>query len=78
MYLFGDTTFSRIKHRWDGDYIEDFTPHWYDCFRKFTVKAGQVHWFTVSELPLLFINISTFKRGYKPKSAAVDFKLLHK
>lgn len=82
MYLFGDTEFFRIvekmhdfvfgKHM--GVRSESFKPKWYHVFRKFTIDYGVVHWFKVSKLPLIFINIATFKDGHKPVSAAVDFK----
>lgn len=73
MYLFGKTVFYR-KHETYPDVNEVYKPKWYHVFRTFTVKAGTIHWFTVSSLPLVFINFSKFKKGYKAKSAAIDFK----
>lgn len=69
MYLFGKTTISRIT----SQTVEWFTPKWYHIFRKFTVRKGQIHWFTVSSLPLVFINFATFIDGKRPVSAAIDF-----
>lgn len=70
MYLFGKTTF----FRYTNSKVESFKPRWYHVFRKFTVKAGVTHWFTASNVPLVFINFSTFKDGFTPKSAALDYK----
>lgn len=72
MYVFGMTTFYRIS-----DTLESFRPRWKHIFRSFSVKAGQVHWFTVSSLPLIFINFATFIDGKKPTSAAIDFHTTH-
>lgn len=74
MYLFGRTTFSRINSD-DVNclYTEMHTPSWYNMFRKFTVKPKQLHWFTVSSLPLIFINFAMFIDGKRPVSAAIDF-----
>lgn len=74
MYVFGRTTFSRhgvISN--PAGYTESFTPRWKHVFRMFTVKAGQRHWFSVSNLPLIFINFATFVDGKTPTSAATDF-----
>lgn len=70
MYLFGKTTFYRDK----GISTECFKPKWYHIFRTFSVKPGQLHSFSVSNCPLIFINISKFLQGHKPMSASVDFK----
>ena len=70
MFVFGSTTFFRQV---DGQ-TQSFTPKWYHVGRRFTVSAGTVHWFTVSKWPLVFINFSRFKDGYKPVSAAIDFQ----
>lgn len=72
MYLFGSTTFFRVDSNMG---LQSYRPKWYHLFRTFTVKAGTVHWFTVSSLPLVFVNISKFKDGATAKSAAQDFKL---
>lgn len=58
-----------------GD-LQHFTPRWFHFGQYFNVRAGVVHSFRVSNWPLLFINISMFKKGFKAKSAAVDFKPL--
>lgn len=72
MYVFGKTTFFREKKSLFPT-TEAFAPKWYNVFRRFTVNAGQVHSFSVSSLPLIFINFATFLDGKKPTSAAVDF-----
>lgn len=67
IYLFGRTKFFRkIDNK-----TESATPT--KPFTPFTVPAGCLHWFTVSSLPLIFINKATFLEGFKPKSAAIDF-----
>lgn len=68
-YLFGNSHFFRKS---PSGTTEVAVPH--IPFKHFTVKAGWSHWFTVSRLPLIFINKATFKREFKPKSASVDFK----
>lgn len=74
MYLFGKTSFSRINvDNVNHIFTETFTPKWYHMFRKFTVKAGQLHYFSVSSLPLIFVNFATFIDGKIPVSAAIDF-----
>lgn len=82
MYLFGKTIFHReakdvfMKGKpLETTYVrvESYSPKWYHMFRKFTVSAGQVHWFTVSSFPLVFINFATFIDGKRPVSAATDF-----
>lgn len=74
MYIFGKTTFHREADLGKGGFwYENFTPKWYHMFRSFTVRAGVVHWFTVSNWPLIFINFSCFIKG-NPRSASVDFK----
>lgn len=86
MYLFGKTEFWRTKIEYsdvfkskDGtihEHVkenEGFKPRWYHMFKSFTVKAGQIHWFTVSTMPLVFINFATFLNGKEPTSAAIDF-----
>lgn len=76
MYLCGKTVFFKDK---GGDPIvvipERFKPRWYHIFRKFTVKAGTVHWFSTTNTPLIFINFSKFLPGNKPRSAAKDFNI---
>lgn len=73
MYLFGKTTFYRLPW-WARDESKDsFTPKWYHIFRTFTVQPHLIHWFKVSNWPLIFINFATFIDGKKPTSAAIDF-----
>lgn len=70
MYIFGKTVFYKDSY----SSTRAFKPKWYHMFQTFSVPAGTAHWFTVSNIPLLFINFSTFKQGFKAKSAAIDFK----
>lgn len=70
VYLLGKTTFFRLV----GDDLQSFSPRWFHAGRAFNVHAGILHSFTVSNWPLVFINISRFKKGCKAKSAALDFK----
>lgn len=69
VYLFGKTTFFRVI---DGK-TQSFTPSFWNIGRRFTIPAGTLHYFTVSNLPLVFINIAKFRNGHTPKSAAIDF-----
>jgi hypothetical protein len=48
--------------------------------KKLSVPIGVTHWFYVvsSFFPLFAINISQFKKGMKPVSAAEDFQLTDK
>lgn len=79
MYLFGKTTFYRVRQSMIPiEYnpcrsVQGFEPSWKHIFRRFTVLPGQCHWFTVSTLPLIFINFATFIDGKEPVSASVDF-----
>jgi len=83
MYIFGRTTFWRhgkdtakyIKHNnpFVATTYESFSPKWYHIFRKFTVLPKQVHWFKVSNRPLIFVNFARFLDGHKPTSASIDF-----
>lgn len=82
MYLFGKTTFHRVKDEVTGagtffethyPLVESFTPRWYHIFTRFTVRCAQVHWFSVSYLPLIFVNFAIFIDGKEPTSAAIDF-----
>lgn len=44
-------------------------------FRRHTVPMGWVHWFTVGlRLPLIFVNVSRWRKGVTPTSAAHDFQ----
>jgi len=42
-------------------------------FKTFSIPAGTVHWFSVSNKPLWFLNYAKWKPGYNPTSAAIDF-----
>jgi len=56
-------------------FSESHKLHWLRDFgRRFTIKAGTVHWFNVSKWPLIFINFEWWKKGIKPTSASIDFK----
>lgn len=75
MYLFGSTVFWRGSSNEVLTYFEEsYKPKWHHFGRRFSVKAGMVHWFVVSKLPLIFINFSTFKQKNARRSAALDFK----
>jgi len=41
----------------------------------FSIPAGTVHWFSVSNKPLIFLNYSKWLPGKKVTSAATDFVL---
>lgn len=69
MYLFGSATFYRKTKNVPEEF---YTPKWFNAFKKFTVPAGTYHWFSVSCLPLVFINLSKFKEGHKAVSASED------
>ncbi len=71
MFIKGDTTFYRLSSFGEVQY---YIPAWTDIFQTFSVKPGQVHWFSVSNKSLIFINFSRFIDG-KPTSAANDFQL---
>jgi hypothetical protein len=82
MFIYGRTTFYRII-KWTthtvfgdvyGDHVQHYKPKWYHVGRTFSVKPGIVHYFEVSDRPLIFINFATFTKGHKPTSASVDFK----
>jgi len=51
-----------------------FRAMWYHIGRVFSVRAGDEHYFKVSEWPLIFMNIE--KWHCEPTSAATDFKLI--
>lgn len=82
MYVFGRTTFYRVINwttptafgPFSGETQQSYTPKWYHFGRRFTVRPGIVHWFEVSNKPLIFINFATFINGHRPTSASIDFK----
>lgn len=46
-----------------------------DLFKIFNIRAGDRHWFEVSNWPLIFLNIEHWKPGATITSAAVDLHL---
>lgn len=72
MFIFGhNTKFFRSKS--DGTGLITFLARARHMFKTFTIHAGDLHWFSVSTYPLVFINFETWK--CKPSSAAIDFQL---
>lgn len=72
MYLWGETTFYRQICK--SEDIEQFKPSIdYDIGKRFTVPAGAAHWFKTTTTKLIFVNFSTFLKGKRPRSAALDF-----
>ena len=70
LFGFGTTFFRKTKTNTDK-----FFPRWpLDMFKRFSVRAGDIHWFTTTTWPLVFINFSWFIGNYNAKSAASDFK----
>ena len=50
-----------------------FLAQWRHIFKVFTIRANDIHFFTVSKFPLIFLN---FERWHsKPSSAAINLKL---
>jgi len=45
-------------------------------FKRFSIRAGDTHWFKTSKTNFLFLNVEFWKT--EPTSAAVDFKLKDK
>ena len=76
MFLFGhNTTFYR-RHS-ISRLLEFATMKWYNIGKTFTINNGHYHSFSVSKLPLVFINFETWLNN-KPTSACDDFELLNK
>lgn len=75
MFLFGhNTRFFRCKP--DGSNLISFLARSRHMFKVFNIYAGNIHWFTVSKFPLIFINFERWKTI--PSSAAIDFQLVQK
>jgi hypothetical protein len=76
--LFGWATFHRQK-KVAGEWLPAesvvVTPRRW--FRKHTVPMGCLHWFTVGRrMPLIFLNVSVWRDGVKPTTAAEDFEVM--
>jgi hypothetical protein len=54
---------------------ETFNARFRDVGTMFTIGAGDNHHFTVSNWPLVFLNIEKYVDGYAPTSAAEDLQL---
>lgn len=64
----------RIHRQRKGEPIRTFHSRIRNMFKTFTVSAGDIHWFSVSSLPFIFINRERWH--CKPTSASVDFQLV--
>lgn len=73
MYLFGNAKFFKKEKR-AVPMIRYFQPKWYHFMKCFSIGYDEIHWFTVSNLPLIFINFAKFKPGHTPMSASQDWK----
>lgn len=73
MFIFGHCKFYRRNP--DGDYVSAVMRP-FNVGRTFSIPAGFYHYFTSWKLPLIFVNFSTFIKGYIPRSAVDDFKLM--
>jgi cupin superfamily acireductone dioxygenase involved in methionine salvage len=69
-YLWGNAVFFRKFQ--DGE-TNSFDTLFAWPGKTFSIPAGTLHWFTVSNKPLIFINREQWKT--KPTSAAIDFNL---
>lgn len=70
-FVYGRAIFCKTK----GDKVKSAVVSGFgNPFHTFSVPAGTIHWFSVSDRPLIFINYSKWKKGIKPTSAAIDFK----
>lgn len=68
-FLYGDALFVR-----NGvDKFHAVSPK--HSFKHFSIRAGDNHYFEVSNKPLIFLNIEHWKGTTKPSSASKDFKL---
>lgn len=70
VFLFGDAEFARQKWMQRPELFHATFPRHFG--RRFSIAAGCVHWFTVSESMLVFVNIERWRRT--PTSAAEDLK----
>lgn len=80
-FLYGHATFYRKLQYWDGvkdtyTVIESREVNGFGSFKRtFSIKAGTVHWFTVSTKMLIFLNYSKWLPGREVTSATKDFHL---
>jgi hypothetical protein len=74
LFLFGhNIVFHRRKK---GEFLsETFLARLRDIGTLFTINAGDAHFFTVSNWPLIFMNIETWKEGVEITSASDDLQL---
>ena len=71
MFVKGEATFYKLdKNVLKAGIIQG----WGNPFKLFSIPAGTVHWFEVSNRALIFINFARWKVNTTPTSAAVDFK----
>ena len=71
MLLFGNNI--RFFRQRTGEKLLCFQARFKHIFKIFTINAGDMHYFTVSTCPLVFLN---FERWLvKPTSAAIDLQL---
>lgn len=77
VFLFGhNIRFHRRKK--DAFLGQSFLARFENIGKIFTINAGDEHSFTVSNWPLLFMNIEKWKDGIKPSSASQDLQLTKK
>lgn len=56
--------------------IVSFVANWPRHFlSKFHLAPNTMHWFEVSNFPLIFLSVEKWNDGIKPTSASEDFKL---
>lgn len=72
-FLFGDRV-SFHRKRYGSNNWETFHARWFNIFRGFNIRAGDAHWFSVSKVPLIFVNIEEWLTD-EPTSAADDLQL---
>lgn len=73
-FIFGNNSvFCRERNNANGIERVSKTIKWWHFGRSFRIKRNDLHYFTVSRLPLIFFNV---ERWYcKPTSAAEDFEI---
>ncbi len=73
MFLFGhNVMFHRRRSYFDA---ASFQAKWWNVGRVFTINAGDIHYFTVSKWPLIFVNFEKWI-DVKPTSASEDFNIV--
>lgn len=72
IYLFGHNT-RLFRCESDGTKLVSFLARIRFTGKVFTIRAGNIHWFTVSRWPFIFLNCERWK--CKPSSATIDFQL---